>query len=255
MSKKLLIVESPSKAKTIGKYLGKDFAVQATVGHIRDLPKNKLGVDLENNFEPEYINMRGKADVIKKLKSAAKKAEEILIATDPDREGEAIAFHISEILGSNTIIKRVLFNEITKAGIQSGLDSPLALDLNKVNAQQARRIMDRLVGYQVSPFLWKSLTYGLSAGRVQSVALRIICEREAEIKKVVAELSTESEIDCGISGKVKCPVCLGQGVIIREGTFGNEYTTCPFSDDQGKLTCEEFNLLIRGKLKPKIPVN
>lgn len=187
MSKKLLIVESPSKARTIGKYLGKDFTVQATIGHIRDLPKNKLGVDLENNFEPIYITIRGKAEIIKKLKSASKKAEEILIATDPDREGEAIAFHISEIIGPNRVIKRVLFNEITKAGIQSGLNSPLELDMNKVNAQQARRIMDRLVGYQVSPFLWKSLTYGLSAGRVQSVALRIICEREAEIKKFVPE--------------------------------------------------------------------
>ncbi|MCH8271650.1 MAG: type I DNA topoisomerase [Candidatus Marinimicrobia bacterium] len=187
MSKKLLIVESPSKARTIGKYLGKDFTVQATIGHIRDLPKNKLGVDLENNFEPIYITIRGKAEIIKKLKSAAKKAEEILIATDPDREGEAIAFHISEIIGPNKVIKRVLFNEITKSGIQSGLNSPLELDMNKVNAQQARRIMDRLVGYQVSPFLWKSLTYGLSAGRVQSVALRIICEREAEIAKFVPE--------------------------------------------------------------------
>ena len=169
MSKKLLIVESPSKARTIGKYLGKDFTVQATIGHIRDLPKNKLGVDLENNFEPIYITIRGKAEIITKLKSAAKKAEEILIATDPDREGEAIAFHISEIIGPDKVIKRVLFNEITKSGIQSGLNSPLELDMNKVNAQQARRIMDRLVGYQVSPFLWKSLTYGLSAGRVQSV--------------------------------------------------------------------------------------
>ena len=187
MSKKLLIVESPSKARTIGKYLGKDFTVQATIGHIRDLPKNKLGVDLENNFEPIYITIRGKAEIIKKLKSAAKKAEEILIATDPDREGEAIAFHISEIIGPDKVIKRVLFNEITKSGIQSGLNSPLELDMNKVNAQQARRIMDRLVGYQVSPFLWKSLTYGLSAGRVQSVALRIICEREAEIAKFVPE--------------------------------------------------------------------
>ena len=125
MSKKLLIVESPSKARTIGKYLGKDFTVQATIGHIRDLPKNKLGVDLENNFEPIYITIRGKAEIIKKLKSASKKAEEILIATDPDREGEAIAFHISEVIGPDKVIKRVLFNEITKSGIQSGLKSPL----------------------------------------------------------------------------------------------------------------------------------
>ncbi len=185
MAKTLLIVESPSKAKTIGKYLGKDFTVQATVGHIRDLPKKELGVDLDNNFEPKYITIRGKGEVIKKLKAAAKKSDEILIATDPDREGEAIAFHISEIIGGKGIIRRVLFNEITKTGISKGLESPRDLDFDKINSQQARRIMDRLVGYKVSPFLWKTLTYGLSAGRVQSVALRLICEREDEITKFV----------------------------------------------------------------------
>jgi len=185
MTKTLLIVESPSKAKTIGKYLGKDFTVQATVGHIRDLPKKELGVDLDNNFEPKYITIRGKGEIIKKLKAAAKKSDEILIATDPDREGEAIAFHISEIIGGKAIIRRVLFNEITKTGISKGLESPRDLDFDKINSQQARRIMDRLVGYKVSPFLWKTLTYGLSAGRVQSVALRLICEREDEITKFV----------------------------------------------------------------------
>ena len=185
MAKKLLIVESPSKAKTIGKYLGKEFTVQATVGHIRDLPKKELGVDLDNNFEPKYITIRGKGDIIKKLKTAAKNSDEILIATDPDREGEAIAFHISEIIGGKGNIRRVLFNEITKSGIKKGLESPRDLDFDKINSQQARRIMDRLVGYKVSPFLWKTLTYGLSAGRVQSVALRLICEREDEITKFV----------------------------------------------------------------------
>ena len=186
MTKKLLIVESPSKAKTLGKYLGKEYTVQATVGHIRDLPKKELGVDVENNFKPKYITIRGKGEMLKKLRAAAKKSDEILIATDPDREGEAIAFHISEVVdGDSHKIKRVLFNEITKSGIKAGLETPLELDINKVNAQQARRIMDRLVGYKVSPFLWKTLTYGLSAGRVQSVALRLICEREAEIRKFV----------------------------------------------------------------------
>ena len=185
MAKKLLIVESPSKAKTIGKYLGKDFTVQATVGHIRDLPKKELGVDLDNNFDPTYITIRGKGEIIKKLKAAAKKSDEIFIATDPDREGEAIAFHISEIIGGKSVIRRVLFNEITKTGINKGLESPRDLDFDKINSQQARRIMDRLVGYKVSPFLWKTLTYGLSAGRVQSVALRLICEREDKITEFV----------------------------------------------------------------------
>ena len=187
MTKKLLIVESPSKARTLEKYLGKEYTVQATVGHIRDLPKKELGVDVENNFEPKYITIRGKGAVLKKLRADAKKSDEILIATDPDREGEAIAFHISEAVdGDSHKIKRVLFNEITKSGIKAGLEKPLKLDVNKVNAQQARRIMDRLVGYKVSPFLWKTLTYGVSAGRVQSVALRLICEREEEIRKFVA---------------------------------------------------------------------
>ena len=175
MAKKLLIVESPSKAKTLGKYLGKEYNVQATVGHIRDLQKKNLGIDVENDFTPTYKTIKGKEKIIKNLKDAAKSADEILIATDPDREGEAIAFHIREIIkGSEGKIKRILFNEITKSGINAGLANPLAIDDDKVDAQQARRVMDRLVGFKVSPILWKIVSYGLSAGRVQSVALRII---------------------------------------------------------------------------------
>jgi len=183
--KSLVIVESPAKAKTIGKYLGKDFTVKASVGHIMDLPKSKLGVDIEKNFEPSYIQIKGKAKVVNELKSAAKKADRILIATDPDREGEAIAAHVAQVVSKTAKteeVYRVLFNEITKKAILKAIEQPGKIDANKVDAQQARRILDRLVGYQISPILWKKVRRGLSAGRVQSVALRIICEREEEIK-------------------------------------------------------------------------
>src|SRR5512134_2374263 len=188
--KSLVIVESPAKAKTIGKYLGKDFTVKASVGHIMDLPKSKLGVDIEKDFEPKYIMIKGKAPVVKELKSAAKKADRILIATDPDREGEAIAFHVAETLSDSAKtqeIYRVLFNEITKKAILKAIEHPGKIDSNKVDAQQARRVLDRLVGYQISPILWQKVRRGLSAGRVQSVALRLICEREDEITAFVPE--------------------------------------------------------------------
>ncbi len=188
--KSLVIVESPAKAKTIAKYLGKNYTVKASVGHIMDLPKSKLGVDIEKDFEPKYIVIKGKAPVVKELKSAAKKADRILLATDPDREGEAIAYHISKaISGSNSDaeIFRVLFNEITKKAILHSIEHPGKIDENKVDAQQARRVLDRLVGYQISPILWKKVRRGLSAGRVQSVALRLICEREDEIKAFIPE--------------------------------------------------------------------
>ncbi len=183
MSKNLLIVESPSKARTIKKYLGKDFEVLASVGHIRDLPKKELGVDLENDFTPKYINIRGKGKIIKQLQSAAKGIDTVYLAPDPDREGEAIAWHISKLLKvPEHKIKRVLFNEITKSGVLNGIKNPRKIDTSLVDAQQARRVLDRIVGYLVSPFLWKTLYRGLSAGRVQSVAVRLICEREAEIE-------------------------------------------------------------------------
>ena len=188
--KSLVIVESPAKAKTIAKYLGKNYTVKASVGHIMDLPKSKLGVDIENDFEPKYIVIKGKAPIVKELKSAAKKADRILLATDPDREGEAIAAHVAEVISGSikdAEVYRVLFNEITKKAILLAIEHPGKVDVNKVDAQQARRVLDRLVGYQISPILWKKVQRGLSAGRVQSVALRLICEREEEIKAFVPE--------------------------------------------------------------------
>lgn len=184
MSKNLLIVESPSKARTVKRYLGRDYQVVASVGHIKDLPEKELGIDIKRNFKPRYVTIKGKSRIIRQLRDAAANAADIYLAPDPDREGEAIAWHIANTLKENgERIHRVLFNEITPNGVRDGLKHPRQIDLNLVNAQQARRILDRLVGYQVSPFLWKTLFRGLSAGRVQSVALRIICEREAEIER------------------------------------------------------------------------
>ncbi len=184
----LVIVESPAKAKTIQKYLGPGFNVIASMGHIRDLPKSKLGVDIENNFEPQYIEMKGKEDVIKDLKKQAKKSDKIYLATDPDREGEAISWHIAQMLnldmnGNN----RIAFNEITKFGVQSGMSNPHKIDIDLVNAQQARRILDRILGYKLSPFLWRKVKRGLSAGRVQSVAVRLVVDREQEIRNFVTK--------------------------------------------------------------------
>jgi len=183
----LVIVESPAKARTIGKYLGPGYEVRASNGHVRDLPKSKLGVDIENGFQPSYILIKGKAKILKELKQSARQASTIYLAPDPDREGEAIAWHLAETLGngSDGRIRRLAFYEITKRGILSALETPRSIDMNKVHAQQARRVLDRLVGYQVSPFLWKTVRYGLSAGRVQSVALRLICEREDEVRAFV----------------------------------------------------------------------
>ncbi len=185
-NKKLLIVESPTKAKSISKML-KDFKVIASVGHIKDLPKKELGVDIENDFKPKYITIKGKGKVIKELKESAKKADEIYIATDPDREGEAIAQHIAEVVGEKKNPKRVLFYEITPKGIKEGLKSPRKVNNNLVMSQQARRVLDRLVGYKISPVLWKVITRGLSAGRVQSVALKLLCEKEKKIQSFKPE--------------------------------------------------------------------
>ena len=186
--KSLVIVESPAKAKTISKYLGKGFVVEASVGHIKNLPKSKIGVDVDRGFVPEYETISGKDDVIVRLKDHAAKAGEVFIATDPDREGEAIAWHIArELEPVNDRIHRVLFHEITERGVSAAMAAPLKIDQNLVNSQQARRVMDRLVGYKISPFIWKTLFYGLSAGRVQSVAVRLVVEREELIKAFVAE--------------------------------------------------------------------
>src|SRR5262245_10325653 len=184
--KSLVIVESPAKAKTIKKYLGKDFDVLASIGHVIDLPKSELGVDVDNGFEPKYVTIKGKSKVLKELKAAGKKADQVLLATDLDREGEAIAWHLrNELAAVQPNVRRIIFNEITKRAIQDAIRRPGDVDQRKVDAQQARRILDRLVGYMVSPILWQVFYYGLSAGRVQSVALRLICEREREIAAFV----------------------------------------------------------------------
>lgn len=186
--KKLVIVESPAKAKTIAKYLGKEFKVEASMGHVRDLPKSDLGVDIDNNFAPKYINIRGKADVINRLKKSAQEAEKVYLATDPDREGEAISWHLATILGLDINDNvRITFNEITKKAVQNSLENARPINQNLVNAQQARRVLDRLVGYKLSPFLWEKVKGGLSAGRVQSVATRLVVEREEEIENFKPE--------------------------------------------------------------------
>ncbi len=180
---KLVIVESPAKATTIQKYLGSGYEVMASMGHVRDLPKSKLGVDVEHNFTPVYENIKGKEELIKKLKSAAKKSDQVLLATDPDREGEAISWHLANLLGVDVNQdNRITFTEITKSGVKNGIEHPRKIDMQLVDAQQARRVLDRIVGYKISPFLWKKIRKGLSAGRVQSVAVRMVVDREEEIR-------------------------------------------------------------------------
>ena len=185
---KLVIVESPAKAGTIKKYLGKDYEVVASVGHVRDLPVSSLGVDVDNDFKPKYIMMRGKKDVINDIKKKAAKADAVFLATDPDREGEAISWHLAYMLGLDTDKKnRVTFNEISKKAVLEGMKHPACINQDMVDAQQARRVLDRLVGYKISPFLWKKIKKGLSAGRVQSVVVRMLCDREREIEAFVPE--------------------------------------------------------------------
>src|SRR5574341_217737 len=188
MAKNLVIVESPTKTKSLSKFLGKDFSIEASVGHVKDLPQKKLGVEIEKNFTPQYVTIKGKEKILAKLKKAAQKAKQVYLAPDPDREGEAIAFHVAEeIKKVNPHIARASFNEITKDAVLRGIKQAGKIDMDKVQAQQARRILDRLVGYQVSPILWKTVYRGLSAGRVQSVALRLICEREEQIVNFVPQ--------------------------------------------------------------------
>ena len=183
----LIIVESPTKIKTIKRYLSGDYEVIASRGHLRDLPKSKLGVDIENNFEPHYINIKDKEPIIKEIKKKAKKCDHVYLAGDPDREGEAISWHLAQILGLDlNDANRVTFKELTASGIKAGMEHPRQIDMNLVDAQQARRVLDRIVGYKLSPFLWRKIRRGLSAGRVQSVAVKMICDREEEIRKFVS---------------------------------------------------------------------
>ena len=183
MGKSLVVVESPAKAKTINKILGKNFVVKPCMGHVRDLPPKELGIDIEDGFKPRYVTIRGKGKILSGLRKAAQAADTTYLATDPDREGEAIAWHVAQAIArKDDDVKRILFNEITPKAVRESLEHSGALDLHKIDAQQARRVLDRLVGYEISPLLWKVIHSGLSAGRVQSVAVRLICERDREIK-------------------------------------------------------------------------
>lgn len=239
MSKSLVIVESPAKAKTIGKYLGKNYTVKASVGHVRDLPKSKLGVEIENNFEPQYITIRGKGPVINEIKKEAKKADKIYLATDPDREGEAISWHLLNILNlSEDEAVRIEFHEITKDAIKKAIKNPRKIDKDLVDAQQARRVVDRLVGYKISPLLWDKVRKGLSAGRVQSVATKIICDREKEIEAFIPEEYWTLDLDCTTES--------GESVVFK--LYGNE---------EGKLEItnkEDMDEVLKGISRKKLKV-
>ncbi|XME01333.1 type I DNA topoisomerase [Lachnospiraceae bacterium C1.1] len=208
MAKNLVIVESPAKVKTIKKFLGKNYSVVASMGHVRDLPKSQMGIDIDNDFEPKYITIRGKGELLSELRKEAKKADTIYLATDPDREGEAISWHLRTALkldgvDSKKKVERITFNEITKTAVKNSLKSPRDIDMNLVDAQQARRVLDRMVGYSISPLLWAKVKRGLSAGRVQSVALRIICERENEINAFIPEEYWTIEGKFAVKGEKK----------------------------------------------------
>ncbi|MBR1629377.1 MAG: type I DNA topoisomerase [Lachnospiraceae bacterium] len=204
MAKNLVIVESPTKVKTIRKFLGRNYSVAASNGHVRDLPKSQMGVDVENDFEPKYITIRGKGDLLASLRKEVKKADYVYLATDPDREGEAISWHLTKALKlENGAYKRITFNEITKNAVKTGLKNPRDIDMALVDAQQARRVLDRVVGYEISPLLWAKVKRGLSAGRVQSVALRIICDREEEIEAFIPEEYYTLDASLQIEGEKK----------------------------------------------------
>lgn len=223
--KTLVIVESPSKAKTIGKYLGSTYKVMASVGHVRDLPKSKLGINIENDFEPEYISIRGKGDLIKELKKEAKQASKIYLATDPDREGEAISWHLAYLLGIDPNSNcRIVFNEITKDTIKAAVKHPRPIDIRLVDAQQARRVLDRLVGYQISPLLWRKIRRGLSAGRVQSAALKVICDRENQISDFVPKeyWNLIAKFKKGKTFEAKVSECNGKKFTIQDKAKADE---------------------------------
>ena len=206
MAKNLVIVESPAKVKTIKKFLGKNYEVTASNGHVRDLPKSTMGIDVEHDYEPKYITIRGKGDILANLRKEVKKADKVYLATDPDREGEAISWHLSKALKlEDKHAKRITFNEITKSAVKESLKHPRDIDMNLVDAQQTRRILDRMVGYRISPLLWAKVKRGLSAGRVQSVALRIICDREDEINAFIPEEYWTIEVQLQAEGEKKAP--------------------------------------------------
>jgi DNA topoisomerase-1 len=246
MGYKLVIVESPAKAKTIKKYLGSNFQVEASMGHVIDLPKSKLGVDIENNYEPKYITIRGKGELLDKLRKSAKKSDEVYLATDPDREGEAISWHLAKALKIDEKRKcRIEFNEITKSAVKKAIKNARAINENLVNAQQARRILDRLVGYEISPVLWKKVKWGLSAGRVQSASLKIICDREKEIQRFVSEeyWTVEAEL---VTNDPKSKVPLVVKLLQHKGKKLDIHNI----DECEKILCDiELNDFIVSKIK------
>ena len=204
MAKYLVIVESPAKVKTIKKFLGSNYEVMASQGHIRDLPKSQMGVDIEHDFEPKYITIRGKGDILAALRKEVKKADKVYLATDPDREGEAISWHLAKALKlEDKDVYRITFNEITKNAVKESIKHPRKIDMNLVDAQQSRRVLDRMVGYSISPILWAKIKRGLSAGRVQSVALRLICDREDEINSFIQEEYWSIEAAFNVKGERK----------------------------------------------------
>lgn len=202
MAHYLVIVESPAKVKTIKKFLGSNYTVAASQGHVRDLPKSSLGIDVEHDYEPKYITIRGKGDILAALRKEAKKSDKVFLATDPDREGEAISWHLATALKlDEKKMRRITFNEITKNAVKASLKAPRDIDMNLVDAQQARRVLDRMVGYRISPLLWAKVKRGLSAGRVQSVALRLVADREEEINAFIPEEYWTLDVILKIKGK------------------------------------------------------
>ena len=241
MAKYLVIVESPAKVKTIKKFLGKNYEVVASNGHVRDLPKSQLGVDVDHDFEPKYITIRGKGDILAMLRKEAKKADKVYLATDPDREGEAISWHLSKALKlEEDDVNRISFNEITQSAVKASLKQPRKIDMNLVNAQQARRILDRMVGYKISPLLWAMVKRGLSAGRVQSVALRIICDREDEINAFIPEEYWTLEAELKIPGEKKPLVAKFYGDEKNRITISSKEEMDRITAEVGK---EEFQVL------------
>ena len=218
MAKNLVIVESPAKVKTIKKFIGTGYEVMASMGHVRDLPKSTIGIDVEHDFDPHYITIRGKGELLAALRKAAKAADTVYLATDPDREGEAISWHLIAALGlEGKRCRRISFNEITKTAVKAAIKAPRDIDMNLVDAQQARRVIDRLVGYRISPVLWEKVKRGLSAGRVQSVALRMIADREEEIAAFIPAEYWTIEADYALPS--------GKGVLTAR-YFGKDRYAC-----------------------------
>ena len=223
MAKYLVIVESPAKVKTIKKFLGANYEVAASNGHVRDLPKSQLGIDVEHDYDPKYITIRGKGDILAALRKEVKKAEKIYLATDPDREGEAISWHLLFALKlEDKKVYRITFNEITKNAVKESLKHAREIDMNLVDAQQARRALDRMVGYRISPLLWAKIKRGLSAGRVQSVALRIICDREEEINAFIPEEYWSLDVNLKVKGEKKPLTAKYHGTKAGKQSINNE---------------------------------